>query len=322
MPHSPASPKPARPGSLLVIADIEGSSGCRRYADGAFLSPTWPAACREMTRDVDAVVRALLDAGAETVRVADFHRTGFNLLPEKIDSRAEVRQGYRAGPVPGLGDPGSAEGVLFLGMHAASGTSGFLAHTLTSRLAAVTVNGRPLPEVALFAGALGPCGIRPLLFSGGRTACNQARDWLPGISTLPIGPADKDGPERWRSHLARAAVSAWQEGGRPPFRPAGPFRAMVRMRDGVSAARRVAARWGFSRRGDQLRFEADGWASLYRSLVRLAYLTPLADRLPGLGLALSNLRGRLGLAWVRRQLAGADGAELRVSPPLRREVSG
>jgi D-aminopeptidase len=305
-----------------VIADIEGSSGCGRYADGAFLSPTWPAACREMTRDVDAAVRALLDAGAGPIRVVDFHRTGFNLLPEMIDSRAEVRQGYRTGPVPGLGDPGSAEAVLFLGMHAASGTPGFLAHTLTSRLAAVTVNGRPLPEVALFAGALGSRGLRPLLFSGGRIACNQARDWLPGIAAVPIAPADKDAPERWRTHLARNVVSAWMEGGRPPFRPAGPFRVTVRMRDGVSAAQTVAARWGFSRRGDRIRFEAADWAAMYRSLLRVAYLTPLADRLPNLGLALSNLRGRLGLAWVRRRLVRAEEDGFRVSSTLSREISG
>jgi D-aminopeptidase len=87
---SPISQNPARPGSLLAIADIEGSSGCRRYADGAFLSPSWPAACREMSRDAKAAVRALWDAGAGPIRVVDFHRTGFNLLPEEIDSRAEA----------------------------------------------------------------------------------------------------------------------------------------------------------------------------------------------------------------------------------------
>ena len=36
-------------------------------------------------------------------------------------------------------------------MHAASGTDGFLSHTLTSRIAQLEVNRRPLAEVELFA---------------------------------------------------------------------------------------------------------------------------------------------------------------------------
>lgn len=302
---------------LLVVADIEGSSGCRSYAGGVFLSPSWPAACRAMSRDADAVVRALFAAGAGRIAVVDFHRTGFNLLPERIDPRAEIRQGYRAGPVPGLGDPGDAGGVLFLGMHAASGTDGFLAHTLTSRLARVAVNGRPLPEAALFAGALGARNARPLFLSGGRRACDQARDWLPGLPTFPVAPADRDSPAEWRVRLADAAVRAFRNGGVAPLRLRGPFRVEVRMRDGAAAARKIARRWGFSRRDDRIEFDAPDFDGLYRNLLRLAYLTPLADRLLGPGLALSNLRGRLGLAWVRRRLARNEAAA-----PMPRRIAG
>jgi hypothetical protein len=120
--------------SVLIIADIEGSSGCWSYRASAFKTHEWVAACVDMTRDVAAVVHVLLDNGVQRVIVKDFHRTGFNLLPEMIDSRARVVQGYKVGPVPGIGDPGSAEAVIFLGMHAASGSNGFMAHTLTSRI--------------------------------------------------------------------------------------------------------------------------------------------------------------------------------------------
>jgi D-amino peptidase len=58
-----------------------------------------------MSLDVDAVV-GLFDAGVRQVTVKDFHRTGYNLLPEMIDHRARIDCGYRRGPVPGLGDPG------------------------------------------------------------------------------------------------------------------------------------------------------------------------------------------------------------------------
>jgi D-amino peptidase len=47
----------------------------------------------------------LFDAGVKTVTVKDFHRTGFNLLPELMDPRVNVVQGYIKGPVPGMGNP-------------------------------------------------------------------------------------------------------------------------------------------------------------------------------------------------------------------------
>ena len=172
--------------SVLIIADIEGSSGCWSYRASAFKTNEWVEACVEMTRDVAAVVRALFDNGVHRVIVKDFHRTGFNLLPEMIDSRARVVQGYKIGPVPGIGDPGSAEAVLFLGMHAASGSNGFMAHTLTSRIRRLEVNGELLPEVYLFAGSLAPYGVRPIFFSGCPVACDQARTTIPGIHTYSI----------------------------------------------------------------------------------------------------------------------------------------
>ena len=139
---------------IFIIADIEGSSGCWSYRGSSFMTKDWARACLEMTRDVQAVVQAFFDNGVETIRIKDFHRTGYNLLPELIDSRSEILHGYCAGPVPGMGDPGDAEAVIFLGMHAASGTDGFLAHTLTSRVDLVEVNVDPLSEKQLIASNL------------------------------------------------------------------------------------------------------------------------------------------------------------------------
>ena len=139
------------------------------------MTKDWARACLEMTRDVQAVVQALFDNGVETIRIKDFHRTGYNLLPELIDSRSEIVHGYHAGPVPGMGSPGDAEAVIFLGMHAASGTDGFLAHTLTSRVDLVEVNGDPLAEIQLFASSLAPWGLKPIFFSGCPVACSRPR---------------------------------------------------------------------------------------------------------------------------------------------------
>jgi D-amino peptidase len=75
---------------ILIIADIEGSSGCWDYLASSFVTREWSRACVAMTRDVNTVVAALFDSGVKHIRVKDFHRTGFNLLPELMDPRAEI----------------------------------------------------------------------------------------------------------------------------------------------------------------------------------------------------------------------------------------
>ncbi len=290
---------------ILIIADIEGSSGCWNYRASSFMTPEWARACVEMSRDVNAVVQALFQNGAETVRVKDFHRTGYNLLPELIDPRSEIVQGYRKGPVPGIGDPGEAEAVMFLGMHAASGTDGFLAHTLTSRVQQLEVNGAPLAEIQLFASSLEPWGLKPIFFSGCAVACKQASAVIENISVYPIDKCagqNRFDAASWRAGLQQAAVEALENNLTAPYKPGGPLRAMVQMRTGEIAARRIAKRWGLNYRGKQIIFDAPDMHELYMNLIRICYLTPAVEKMLPLCLFAYNLQGKIGLAWVRRQI--------------------
>ncbi|MBT8406936.1 MAG: M55 family metallopeptidase [Deltaproteobacteria bacterium] len=290
---------------ILIIADIEGSSGCWNYRASSFLTQEWGLACLEMTLDVNSVVVALFDAGVRQVTVKDFHRTGYNLLPELIDSRAQIVSGYRSGPVPGLGDPTNAQAVMFLGMHAAAGTEGFMAHTLTSRIMWLEVNKKPLAEVELFSASLAPHSVRPIFFSGCPTACAQARATIKKIDSYPIdksaGPELFD-VESWRSGLASAALASLNNLDTEPYTPSGPFQAEVTWRGGESTAQNLARRWNFDHEGARIFIETTDIHALYTDLIRLCYLTPFTERILPFGLFLYNLTGRLGLAWARQRL--------------------
>lgn len=292
--------------TALIISDIEGSSGCWEPAASQFKTPEWARACVEMSRDINAVCRALYDAGAGRVLVTDFHRTGYNLLPELIDGRAMIRQGYRSGPVPGIGDPRGATGLLMVGMHGPSGSNGFLSHTLTSRIARLEVNGALMSEAELFAASMAPFGLRPLFISGCPVACHHAVKRMPDIVTCPIDRApgkDRFDYHAWRMALARAAAASFREGRAGLFEPKGPFLARVNIRDGEQVARRLARRWDLESRRDAVIIHADSMDDLYHALIRLCYLTPLAERALPLALGIFNLMGRDGLRWARRRLA-------------------
>jgi D-amino peptidase len=292
--------------SVLIIADIEGSSGCGSYLASSFLTHEWANACVEMSLDVDTAARALFDSGVEKVAVQDFHRTAYNLLPELIDKRAVVRHGYRSEKVYGVGDPGNAEAVVFLGLHAASGSKeGFLPHTLTSRISRLEVNGRLLPEAELFSASLAPFGIRPIFFSGCPIACGQAKSAISGIVTYSIdksGKTENIDVKKWRAGLAEA-VKRSLKADTKPYDPKGPFHAVVTMRDGDEAVKKIVKRWKFKTFNGKIAIETRTMGELYYQLIRLAYLNPIIERTMPVGLWLMNLQGWFGLNWVRRKVA-------------------
>lgn len=265
----------------------------------------WARACVAMTLDVSAVVAALFKAGVEHIRVKDFHRTGYNLLPEMINAKSEIIHGYRRGPVPGLGDPGRAQVVIFMGMHAASGSDGFLAHTLTSRIAYLEVNGKPMAEIELFASALAPFGIRPIFFSGCPVACEQAGAVIDNIFLYPIEKTigvEHFDAEVWRLGLAGSVVESLDNDQTVPYQPDGPLRAVVKLRDGADAARNIANRWKLDYQNDQILINAAHIRELYLALIRICYLTPLVEKMLPICLFAYNRWDRIGLSWVRRQI--------------------
>jgi D-aminopeptidase len=211
--------------------------------------------------------------------------------------------------VPGIGDPGGAEGIFFLGMHAASGTDGFLSHTLTSRIDRLEVNGKPLTEVELFSASLFPFGLKPLFFSGCPVACEQASAAIENITVYPIDKTinrQRFDVVLWRSGLAKAAVAALENEFTVPYRPEGPFRALVKMRDGKMVARKIAQRWKLDCRQDEIFVNTGDMHELFMQLIRICYLTPLVEKMLPLSLAAYNLWGRFGLAWMRRQIRHDD----------------
>ena len=139
-----------------------------------------------MSRDVNALVKGLFDAGVRQVTVKDFHRTG--LQPAAGVDRQAGTHRFRlpSSARAGSGRPGDADRLMMIGMHAASGTTGFLPHTLTSRLASLVVNGRPMAEVELFSASLAPFRNPSGLFLRVSRGCSQARERIPGIHTFPI----------------------------------------------------------------------------------------------------------------------------------------
>ncbi len=287
--------------SVLIIADIEGSTGCHNRQDSQLFNDGWVRACVELSRDIDQIGRQLLNSGVSRVRVKDFHRTGYNLFREIIDEGIEIDQGYQIGPIIGIGEARGFNCLLMTGMHAASGTDGFLPHTLTSKFAGIFVNGEPLTEAELFAASVAPAGLVPTFFSGCETACRQAARAIKHIETFMVNKPLAETPQSIRENLAHAAVSSLNSFSEKPFTPEGPFNVVVKMRDGEKAAAKLRKTWKFPGESDELHFSSDNIHTLYWQLVRLAYLKPFYEKHLATAINIANMSGRLTQIWARRR---------------------
>lgn len=290
---------------ILILADIEGSSACTDYESTKFLGKGWPKACCGMTRDVNAVVDALFKKGVEKIIVKDFHRTGYNLFQSGIDKRATLISGYHIGPVPGIGPVHDTTGLIMLGMHAPSGSNGFLSHTLTSRILRLEVNGQLMSEAQLFSASLAPFDIVPLFFSGCPVACNYAAREIQGIHCFPIQTKDRHSEftrTAWRKELGLHAVNALSMNHGTPYHPQGPFHAQITLKGTKKAVQKIASQWGYHYKNQTIHIHADDIHALYGALIHLAYFNPLTLRLMPIILPFFNLMGKTGLAWARNQV--------------------
>ncbi|HNX74960.1 MAG TPA: M55 family metallopeptidase [Candidatus Rifleibacterium sp.] len=287
--------------AVYIIADLEGSTGCLQRSDAQLFNDGWVHACVELSHDINLIGRRLLHAGARRVRVKDFHRTGFNLFRELIDRRIELEQGYQAGPVPGLGDVSGFDCLMMTGMHAVSGSDGFLPHTLTSRFAAIEVNGLLLSEAELFAASVASAGLAVVFFSGCPIACGQAIDKMPWLQSFIVSKPLADRPEILRQQIADAAAQAFMSTAGQIYQPTGPFATRIKMRDGESAAARLRKMWRLDGNGNELSFSCPDMQALYLQMIRLAYLSPFIEAHLAFSLKVANISGRLTHMWARRR---------------------
>ncbi|GAB4277495.1 MAG: hypothetical protein Kow0029_20200 [Candidatus Rifleibacteriota bacterium] len=286
--------------SILIIADIEGSTGCSCKKDSQLFNYGWAKACIELTRDLNAVIEALFNSGeVARIKVKDFHRTGFNIIPGLLDSRAELSQGYKTGPVQGIGECSGFDLLYMIGHHAASGKNGFLAHTLTSRFSEVLVNGQPLPEAELFAASVAKNGLKSAFFTGDSQACVQAKSRMPWLKTFTVEKPLKRDCKRLRKELAISAVKALYNENSKVFYPEEKCRVEIRFKSGEKEARKTATVWNLEHKEDKIFLDCENLNETYDRLIAIAYLTPFLAKHLEMSLRMFNLWGRIAHLWCR-----------------------
>ena len=170
---------------IYIMSDMEGVSGIhcaeyvrpseRQYAEGR----------RMLTADINAAVEGALEGGATEVYVSDTHGGADHFLVEDLHPAAIVDHAS-ANWWGELDD--TFDGVFMTCAHAMAGTqNAFLDHTQSSTTVYnFLLNGRRVGELGQFACMVGHFGVPVVLATGDRAACEEAREFFPGVETAEV----------------------------------------------------------------------------------------------------------------------------------------
>ncbi|OQA85886.1 MAG: D-aminopeptidase [Lentisphaerae bacterium ADurb.Bin242] len=174
---------------IYIFADMEGISGIshENYTEPGAVH--YARGQQFLTDDVNACVRGCFRAGATEVLIQDGHWSGYNILWEKLDPRAELLQGG----IQGMRYPGleGSRALILLGYHAKAGTAAaFLDHTYSPRgIQNKWLNGMEVGEFALDAAVAAEYGVPVIMTSGDDKLCREAAEWLPEVVTCQVKKA-------------------------------------------------------------------------------------------------------------------------------------
>lgn len=182
-----AQPKPLK---IFISADMEGIDGVVHADQTSAQGSEYSRARKLMAEEVNSAIDGAVAAGATEILLNDSHGTHRNLLLEELHPPARLASSSIKpwGMMQGLDS--SFAGVIFIGYHARAGSPvGVLAHTGTSAIADLKVNGARVGESGMNTFYAASYGVPVLMLTGDNIAVAQARELTPDIETVEVKEA-------------------------------------------------------------------------------------------------------------------------------------
>lgn len=176
--------------NVFISADIEGTCGITCWPETERSTPMdYDPFRKQMTKEVCAACEGAIAAGADGVFVKDAHDSARNLDPAGLPESVRIMRGWTGDPLSMMSgiDQGRYDAALFTGYHAWASCGGNpLSHTMNLRNEYVTLNGVRMSEFMMNAYTAGYYGVPVAFLSGDKAMCQFAREFIPGITTVPV----------------------------------------------------------------------------------------------------------------------------------------
>jgi D-amino peptidase len=226
-----SQPNPAKL-KVFISVDMEGIGGVVHSDQTSASGGEYNRARKLMVEEVNAAIEGALEAGATEILVNDSHGSMRNILLEDLRPPAQLISNFfkPMGMMQGLSQTFNA--VFFIGYHAKAGSAvGVLAHTGSSAIVDLKVNGVSVGEGGMNIFAAGALGVPVVLVTGDQEAVAQTRQLINNIEGVVVKEAIGTNaakfiqPEEARKLIregARRALRRLSEF--KPHRPASPYK--------------------------------------------------------------------------------------------------
>lgn len=174
---------------LFVSSDIEGTTGITAWDETEWSTPRSVYFREQMTREVSAACEGAIDAGFDDIWVKDAHDSARNILPDKLPEPVKLLRGWIGDTHSMMGgiNRNSFDAVIFTGYHSwAAGNGNPLAHTMNTENEYVKINGEFVSEFVINAYIAGYYGVPVCFVSGDKALCEQARQYVPNITSFAV----------------------------------------------------------------------------------------------------------------------------------------
>ena len=218
---------------VYFSADIEGLAGITNWDEARKENPAYPEFREQMTEDVVAACEGALAAGASEILIKDAHATGRNIIAARLPDAARLIRGWSGHPLCMVQElDASFAAAAFLGYHSKAGTEGNpLAHTLTLKIARLTLNGQVASEFLLHSYAAALFDVPVVFLSGDKGICAEAGRLNQHIRTVAvsegIGASTLSMPPPLARKLIREGVASSLANGREHCRISLPDRFLL-----------------------------------------------------------------------------------------------
>ena len=199
---------------VYISVDIEGAAGITHWDEARKSHADYPEFREEMTREAVAACEGAMAAGAREILVKDAHGSGRNILVARLPECARIVRDWSGHPLSMVQElDASFDAVLFIGYHSKAGAeTNPLAHTLTTGVASIKLNGTPASEFVLHSYAAALFDVPAAFVSGDQGLCDDVAAFNPSIKTLAvsqgIGPSTVSMAPQLAQRLIRDGVTA------------------------------------------------------------------------------------------------------------------
>lgn len=171
---------------IFICADIEGTAGIAHWDEAEREKSDYREFQELMTGEVLAACDGARAAGATEVVIKDAHDSGRNIIVSRLPGYAKIMRGWSGHPdamMFGLNSDFAA--AIHTGHHAKAGSEANpLAHTTTTRVSRLLLNGEVASEFTFNALCAARYDVPSVFLSGDAEICAEAQAFVPDIETV------------------------------------------------------------------------------------------------------------------------------------------